>query len=153
MELEKAIEKVKTYLENYNNWIAYMDLNDKEIENCVSRLSTLDGSPKSPKYSFMPRSGNGNSGQPESEYVQREQLQSRIKDLENKNYGIWLNLCRVDSALKKLEETDRNIVSLKWKDKKTWYEISLKTNSSINYCRKHHDCALRMLASIMFGAV
>ncbi len=151
--MEKAIERVKVYLENYNNWIKYMDLNDKEIENCKSRLASLDGSPKSPAYSFMPKSGSTNGGQPESEYVQREQLAEKIRDLENKNYGVYLKLCRVDSALKSLARIDKDIVSLKWKDKKTWYEISLKTNSSINFCRKHHDCALRMLASIMFGAV
>ena len=151
MELEKAIEKVKSYLENYNNWIAYMDLNDKEIENCISKLASLNGSPKSPKYSFVPKSGNSNGGQPESECVQREQLSNRINDLENKNYSIWLKLCRVDSALKKLDETDRNIVALKWKSRKTWYEISLQTNSSINFCRKHHECALKAMASIMFG--
>ena len=130
-----------------------MDLNDKEIENCRSRLASLDGSPKSPAYSFLPKSGNSNGGQPESEYIQKEQLANRINELENKNYGVWLKLCRVDSALKKLEKIDSDIVSLKWKDKKTWYEISLQTNSSINFCRKHHDSALSVLASIMFGAV
>lgn len=148
---EILVRKVKKYLNEYNNMAAYMEINEKEIEDCESRLASLTGSPKAPVYSLTPKGGNSNSGQPESECLEKERLTDRIKELEGKNYDIWLKMCRVDRAIEKLKETDRKIVEGKYKNKQTWEEIAEILKSGVNYCRRHHDKAIYQMASIMFG--
>ena len=146
------VVSIREYLRRYNEFAVYMANIQEEIKECQSKMQ-MAAAPKIPVLS--PSGGCGGSGElhspQEQAYFQKEELCTRIHQLQIDLSHIEPLMKRLNRSLDALTASDRQIIQARFIDGQSWENTARCANCSIGFCRKRANKVLEILAGMMFG--
>lgn len=148
------IDAVTEYLRRYREFSQYIANVKTDIDEC-QRMVEMEAAPAASSMSPTGGCGGGEKvSQEERMYMQREDLQRKIRKYRADLQQIEPLIRRLDSSmasLKDINETDARILESRYMDGASWESTARHSCCSVGFCRKRAREALKTLTSMMFG--
>ena len=152
--MDNYVDAVREYLLRYHELSQYIVNIKQDIGDCEAFLKQ-EAAPSS--FALNPTGGRGGgekASQEEQIYMQKEELQEKLRGYYTELQKIEPFIKRLNrsmQALASINETDATILRDRYIDGMSWENTAHHTCSSVGFCRKRAKVGLKMLASMMFG--
>lgn len=145
------VEAVKMYLQNYDEFTAYVETLEEQIADYERKLAEEGPAAKTQVYSAAPGGGSRAGSIQESYCIKQELMRSEIERMQKEVNETRSVLYRLDLAIEKLNESDRLLIQERWIEKTSWEKTAELVHASTGYCRNRSKKLFIKLAGMMFG--
>ncbi len=145
------VEAVKTYLQRYDEFKAYVKTLEQQIAEYEQRLEAEGPAAKTQVYSKAPGGSNRPGSVQESFCIRREFMLSEVERMQKELNETQAVLDRLDFAIRQLDDNDRMLIQGHWIRKESWESTAELIHASPGYCRNRSKKLFVKLAGVMFG--
>ena len=142
-------QNVYRYLRNYNWFKRQIKSIDIELKGLDERIRLLGGL-KGVSYDSTAVMGGEKTSTVEQAAIQRDELEQKAAILRENRERISTLIKRIDDALDALDETDREIVRMRYIDGFRWTQIAMKAPYSQRSCITHGQNAVKQIVALIF---
>lgn len=144
------VSTIVRYLKTYNNLTVWLENMRAEKVGKEQVLLAIDAPIAS--YSLTAGCGGGDGGsRVEGDVEKRIVIEEKVKELDINIREVETTISKVDRALDGLDDESKQVVSMRFVDKRKWQYIAMTMHCSEKSCRNISEKALEQLSVMVFG--
>lgn len=143
------ISTIIRYLKTYNSLAVWLKNMRAEKDGKEAMLRAIDAPIAS--YSLTAGCGGGGSSRVEGDVEKRIGIEEKVKELGINIKEVETTISKVDRALEGLDDESKQIVTMRFMDKRKWQYISMTMHCSEKSCRDTSEQALEQMSVMVFG--
>ena len=143
------ISTIIRYLKTYTSLTVWLKNMRAEKESKEAMLREINAPIAS--YSLTAGCGGGGDSRVEADVEKRIGVEEKIKELSINIKEVETTISKVDCALEGMDEESRQVVTMRFIDKRKWQYISVMMHCSEKSCRDVSERALEQMSVMVFG--